>query len=348
MSARPAGVLSVPEALELLGHGLLNPEVGPLADRPLLAVAVEPTDALSELGVVVRQLPCVTVALCLDEVAPSSGLEAFDVVLSADPGAQRPFVGTPQPDKTLALLRRAVELSPMASLCVVQLLRCSGELGVPDALVAESLTYSMLQSGDRFGSWLKSRPPRRRRPKGPDAVVLRRSGPHLEVELNRPEVRNAFSAAMRDGLVAAFELVCADQSITSARLSGRGPAFCSGGDLDEFGLAPDPVVAHAARVARSAGAWLWRCASRWTADVHGPCVGAGVELPAFAGRVRATPDTTFLLPEVAMGLVPGAGGTASIPRRIGRQRTAYLALAGDPLPATTALAWGLVDELLDV
>ena len=101
------------------------------------------------------------------------------------------------------------------------------------------------------------------------------------------------------------------------------------------------------RTTRNAGIHLAGLADRVVAHVHGPCVGAGVELPAFAGRVVARSDTTFLLPEVAMGLVPGAGGTASIPRRVGRHRTAYLALSGRPIDATTALEWGLVDALDD-
>jgi enoyl-CoA hydratase/carnithine racemase len=81
--------------------------------------------------------------------------------------------------------------------------------------------------------------------------------------------------------------------------------------------------------------------------VHGACVGAGVELPAFASRVVADPGARFRLPEVAMGLVPGAGGTVSLPRRIGRQRTCRLALTGEWLDAETALRWGLVDELAE-
>jgi enoyl-CoA hydratase/carnithine racemase len=72
-----------------------------------------------------------------------------------------------------------------------------------------------------------------------------------------------------------------------------------------------------------------------------------VELPAFARRVVARPDARFWLPEVAMGLVPGAGGTVSIPRRIGRQRTALLALTGTAIDATTALEWGLVDAVVE-
>jgi enoyl-CoA hydratase/carnithine racemase len=74
-------------------------------------------------------------------------------------------------------------------------------------------------------------------------------------------------------------------------------------------------------------------------------VGAGVELPAFAGTVVAAENATFRLPEVAMGLIPGAGGTVSLPRRIGRWRTLYLALSGLSLNAASALAWGLADRV---
>ena len=106
-----------------------------------------------------------------------------------------------------------------------------------------------------------------------------------------------------------------------------------------------PAAAHLVRVAASVAALLDRVADRVTATVHGACIGAGIELPAYAGRLVARPDATFALPEVAMGLVPGAGGTVSIPRRIGRHRTAWLAITGRRIDAATALAWGLVDEV---
>ena len=134
-------------------------------------------------------------------------------------------------------------------------------------------------------------------------------------------------------------------SIEEVVLSGEGASFCSGGDLDEFGSFPDPAVAHAIRTTRSPAMLIARLAHRVRVEVHGACIGAGAELPAFAGRVVAAPDAVFQLPEVAMGLVPGAGGTASIPRRIGRQRTAELVLSGRRIDAETALRWGLVDEL---
>ena len=81
--------------------------------------------------------------------------------------------------------------------------------------------------------------------------------------------------------------------------------------------------------------------------MHGACIGAGIELPAFAGRLTASSDAFFQLPEVAMGLIPGAGGCVSISRRIGRQRTAYMAILGERFPAERALAWGLIDAIED-
>jgi len=131
------------------------------------------------------------------------------------------------------------------------------------------------------------------------------------------------------------------------RLRGNGPAFCAGGDLREFGLTSDPSTAHAIRMLRSPGRLLAQCADRAEITLHGACVGAGIELPAFAGQLNARPDASLRLPEVAMGLIPGAGGTVSISRRCGRQRTAFLALTGRAVDAPTAHSWGLVDRLVD-
>jgi enoyl-CoA hydratase/carnithine racemase len=68
-------------------------------------------------------------------------------------------------------------------------------------------------------------------------------------------------------------------------------------------------------------------------------------MPAFAKHLVATPDTFFHLPEISMGLIPGAGGCVSIPRRIGRQRMNYLAITGTKLSVETAINWGLIDEI---
>ena len=150
---------------------------------------------------------------------------------------------------------------------------------------------------------------------------------------------------MRDGLVAAFGLVAADPTISHVLLCGDGEAFCAGGDLDEFGSFPDPASAHLLRLQQSAGRAIEAVRERVVAHLHGACVGSGIELPAFAATVVAAPSTRISLPEVSLGLVPGAGGTVSLPRRIGRHRTARLVLAGETIDASTALAWGLVDEV---
>ena len=86
-------------------------------------------------------------------------------------------------------------------------------------------------------------------------------------------------------------------------------------------------------------------ADRTTVHIHGSTVGSGIELAAFAHRVVAHRDTRIALPEVRLGLVPGAGGTVSLPRRIGRHATVLLALGLPSIDADTALDWGLVDEI---
>ncbi|MGN6475259.1 MAG: enoyl-CoA hydratase/isomerase family protein [Mycobacteriales bacterium] len=230
-----------------------------------------------------------------------------------------------------------------ASAMLAAVLGVSARLPVEDALVIESLAYSTLQSGREHQAWLAARQPRQqfvhREP-----VKVRRAGDVLHVQLNRPERRNAIDAGTRDALLDAFAIAAADPDL-EIEWDGVGPSFCSGGDLDEFGTLEDPASAHFIRTTRSLGAAVHRLRDRITVRMHGRCAGAGVELPAFAGRVVADPDTTFLLPELAMGLIPGAGGTVSLPRRIGVERTEQLARSGEPIDAKTALDWGLVDEL---
>ena len=248
--------------------------------------------------------------------------------------------------EALEALLDVIHAQPLASLALVELLRRSEERPVHEALLDESLVYSTLQAGPEFGAWLAARPPRRPPPEAAGSPVhVERRGSQLRVRLDRPERRNAFSAAMRDALCEALELAVADTGVLEIELSGAGPAFCSGGDLDEFGTFPDPATAHAVRSTRHAARLLSACAGRARAHIHGACVGAGIELPAFCARVVAAPDASIRLPEVGMGLVPGAGGTCSLPRRVGRQRTAWLALSGQTIDAETALSWGLVDAL---
>jgi enoyl-CoA hydratase/carnithine racemase len=251
---------------------------------------------------------------------------------------------------TAALALRAVATSrPQASVVLAQVLRATTELGVPAALNVEALAYSALLAGTEYQRWLASRTRRPAQPNGPEpAVIVSRNAGTMQITLNRPARRNAYSCELRDALAEALTVPALDETVTNVVITGAGRSFCSGGDLDEFGTTPDPVTAYFVRASAGAASLLRRIASRTEVRVHGASVGAGVELAAFAGRVVAHPGATFRLPEVGMGLIPGAGGTVSIPRRIGRWRTLYLALSGTTLDAQTAARWSLVDNIADV
>jgi enoyl-CoA hydratase/carnithine racemase len=177
-------------------------------------------------------------------------------------------------------------------------------------------------------------------------VAVRRGRDGVVLTLDRPEVHNAVNTQLRDELVAALSWAAEDPLVGEVHLRGRGRSFSAGGDLTEFGTVPDAATSYAVRLTRHPGLAVHRVAAMTQAWVHGHCVGAGCEIPAFAGRVHAAPNARFRLPELGMGLVPGAGGTVSLPRRIGRHRTAWLGLTGATLDAATALRWGLVDRIV--
>ena len=279
-----------------------------------------------------RQLPCPTIGI-FGKRGNDVIRKACDVVL-AEPGQAEPLVAN-------------IGRSPIAAAVLVQLLRTTEDLPIPEALVAESLAYSTLQAGPEFQRWLKDNraaQPARSTDTGP-AVVMERDDDQLSLELNRSSTRNALSVEMRDALNEALQLVLADSSIRRVRVTGRGKCFSVGGDLSEFGSLPDPATAHVIRSLTMPGRLLAQCAKRVEFHVHGACIGSGVELPAFARRVTAATDSFFHMPELRLGLLPGGGGCVSIPRRIGRQRTAWLVLSGKRINAKQALAWGLVDAV---
>jgi len=249
----------------------------------------------------------------------------------------------PRSDRTaLDAITATVTGCPVASRSLAVLLRAGERRSLDGGLLAESAVYSALQGGSEFEAWRASRPPRPRRAEDAPVVVARNEGV-LHIILDRPHVQNALDIAMRDALVDALDLAAVDPSVTEIHLRGMGAAFCAGGDLDEFGTFADPASAHLVRLDRSIARAAAAVSDRLIAHLHGACIGSGIEIPAFARTVLADPDTTIALPELSLGLIPGAGGTVSLPRRIGRHRTARLALTGLPIDATTALEWGLVD-----
>jgi len=273
-----------------------------------------------------------------------STLETAPVVLVGS--TPSPLVDVAAEGDELTGLTSAVEHHPLASVALALLLRTSDRRTTGEGLVAESAVYSLLQAGPEFAAWREGRPAGKSRDDNDDGppVLVRREGSDLFVTLNRPAVHNAFSTAMRDGLIEALAVAQADPSLRVV-LDGAGPSFSSGGDLDEMVSRPDPATAHVVRLRQSVGRVLALIAERVETRLHGACMGAGIELPAFAGTVSAHPDSQIALPEINLGLIPGAGGTVSITRRVGRHRAALLALSGRSIDAETALAWGLVDSL---
>jgi enoyl-CoA hydratase/carnithine racemase len=274
--------------------------------------------------------------------------EGVDVALTVASDPPVPWVACPDLDQELERLEGRIRAWPIAAVTLAQVLRAGTGQTVPTGLVIESLAYSMLQSGPEFEAWLRERPARLVKAVEGDPVLVGREGPALTITLNRPEVHNAYNALMRDRLSDALSIAAADPSVTEVRWTGAGPSFCSGGDLSEFGTFPDPATAHLIRTTRSPAYLVSLLADRVKPHLHGFCVGSGIELPAFARTVTADPSSTFQLPEMAMGLIPGAGGTVSITRRIGPSRTAWLVLSGQLLDSATALEWGLVDGVTPV
>lgn len=335
------------ELLEGARRGSLE-VLGALASHPLLVIDLDGGGAIS--WKVPPLLPAVVVGVSASG-RPAGGRSSraaneFDVALAGASGQPRPWVSVPDLGPELARLEAGVSSSPVASVVLAQVLRAGRADSLDRDLALESLAYSALQGGHEHAAWLARRPtPSSRTPSAAPPVLVERRGGEVVITLNRPEVRNAFSTAMRDSLCEALSSLCADGSVERVHLRGAGASFCSGGDLSEFGTLPDAATAHLVRTGRSAARLMGLVSDRMTAHLNGECVGAGIELAALAGRVVAATGARVQLPELAMGLIPGAGGTASITRRIGRHRMAWMALSGRWVDAGTALSWGLVDEV---
>ncbi len=326
-----APVLDPAGLVELARLRLLSTFCGAARDCPSIVVP---------LGAELSDVP--------DSLAADTELGTVPAVLIGignDTNPAAALVDVVVPDESEA--RRLVELiraHPVASSALALVLRHSDQRSVGAGLIAESTTYSTLEAGAEFAAWCARRGAPTLPPDGAPPVLVHDDGPTIHVVLNRPARHNAVNVGLSEGLVHALTAALA-QPDRRVVLRGNGPSFCSGGDLAEFGSFPDPARAHVIRVTRSAGQLIHQLRDRIEVHLHGSCLGAGIELPAFAGTVVADPAARLGLPEIGLGLVPGAGGTVSLPRRIGRHRTAWLALTGDTIDASTALRWGLVDRI---
>lgn len=324
-------------------------DASPPTPAIIVDVGAQATDLSPDAVAAVRLLPIPIIAVATSALARAESVRAVtDIVLceSSTPASERADtridVRVDDVEQALDELADKIRASGAAAHTLTLLLR-NGTSSRADGLMLESLAYSTLMSGATYRRWLAGRTPTPVE-HGDEPVVVTATDDELVIELNRPDRHNAFNAAMRDGLVDALRVGAADARRTIT-ISGRGPSFCSGGDLDEFGTTPDLAAAHLIRMTRSPARLISQLAERTTVHLHGSCYGAGIELPAFAGTLIAHPKTRFCLPEVGFGLVPGAGGTISVPRRIGRHRTLWWAISGAAIDTAVASAWGLIDEI---
>ena len=166
------------------------------------------------------------------------------------------------------------------------------------------------------------------------------------ITLNRPERLNAYNRAMRDGLHEALLAVRDDAQVRAVIVRGNGRAFCTGGDLAEFGTAPSPSRAREVRWLRDVWGMLWTLPAITIAAVHGYAVGGGFEMAMLSDQCIAAGDARFGLPETGMGMIPGVAGTQTLPRLVGIGRALRLVLGGDWLDAREAQRLGLVTRVV--
>jgi len=318
-------ILSVDEAATQLSSVTADLDLGVLRGSPV--IVVDDADHLPpSVAALLADLPLVSVG-----IAPPGTAPTFDVLVNDAESAASVVDG--------------VTSNPTAAVTCCQVLRNGPCQSTSTGLLLESTAYGTLQSGSEFSRWLTRREYRIRPEETEPPVLVNATDKAVQLTLNRPRTCNAWSAAMRDALVEVLRSLASPGDSRAIHLRGNGAVFCSGGDLVEFGTVEDASMGHLIRSSANAAPWLDRLSNRLTVTVHGPSVGAGVELAAFAGHIEATGDASFQLPEISMGLIPGAGGTVSLPRRIGRQKTAWLCLTGTTIDVATALNWGLIDAV---
>ncbi|MBB5498518.1 3-hydroxyacyl-CoA dehydrogenase NAD-binding domain-containing protein [Paraburkholderia sp. MM5384-R2] len=173
-----------------------------------------------------------------------------------------------------------------------------------------------------------------------DVVTRELHGKVLLVTIDHAPV-NALSADVRRGLLAAIEAADADRAVEAVLIVGAGRNFIAGADIREFGKPPVPPSLP------DVCNRIEACTKPVIAALHGAALGGGLEV-ALAAHYRIAVDGAKLgLPEVQLGLLPGAGGTQRTPRLIGAPAALDLMLSGRHASAKEALALGLVDRLGD-
>ena len=147
------------------------------------------------------------------------------------------------------------------------------------------------------------------------------------ITLNRPAQLNAFNVQMRDDLFGILTELHANPDLDAVLITGAGErAFCAGADLTEFGSAPSRAIAREARYLRDVWSLLRSLPVPTVAAMHGFSIGSGLEMALCCDFRIAADNTRFRLPEVALGMIPFATGSASLPRIIGRSKALDLLL----------------------
>ncbi|MDQ4421800.1 enoyl-CoA hydratase/isomerase family protein [Sphingobium sp. DEHP117] len=297
-----------------------------------------------------QPLPPEGVRLVVDRSArlPELDPHDYDVMVTTLPDAPAPWVSV-APQRMDAQLARATTTAaqnPIATAILARILRAGEGLAFDYALELESLAYSVLLGGSEFANWLASRRRTSQGDQAPYPVCYQRDDDLVTLILNSPNNQNSMTAHMRDALHEALVNVLEDPSGPRLVLRANGRCFSTGGALYEFGTAKDLAAAHVIRTLRSCSRALHLIGDRSEVHLHGCCIGAGAEIPLAAARRLAAPETYFQLPELQMGLIPGAGGTVTFARAIGRHRLLWMALGGFRVGTAQALDWGLIQGLI--
>jgi 2-(1,2-epoxy-1,2-dihydrophenyl)acetyl-CoA isomerase len=177
-------------------------------------------------------------------------------------------------------------------------------------------------------------------------VLTGRDGAVLTITLNRPEVFNAFNAALHAALREALEQA-ASPEIRAVVITGAGRGFCSGQDLKEFQEMPDSIQERLERTYHPNIRAIRALEKPVLAAVNGPCAGAGLSLAAACDIRIASDAATFVPGFIGIGLVPDSGGSWFIHRLLGFARAFEWMTSNRKLTAAEAHAWGLVSEVVE-
>ena len=173
-------------------------------------------------------------------------------------------------------------------------------------------------------------------------ISTRLHGDVLIVLSNNPPV-NALGHAVRQGLAAAIEQAEADDSVKSLVIACEGQTFFAGADVSEFGTPKafeQPMLPQVVDIIEG-------CSKPVVAAIHGTALGGGLEVALACHYRVAVPGAKLGVPEVKLGLLPGAGGTQRLPRVAGVEKALQLAATGGPIGAKEAYECGLVDRLIE-